>query len=428
MKLLFVADGRSPTALNWIQYFVTQGYTVHLASTFPCAGLAGLASLTRLPAGLEGAWLPRRGADDLPRAAGAPEQETLEKVRGRAPSADGGARRWLRRLLPVGLRTRLRQRLAPLTFPRAAKRLQRLIGEVQPDLVHAMRIPYEGMLAAAALANRRRSPLLVSVWGNDFTLHAPASAWLGAQTRQALGRADALHSDCQRDVRLAQQWGLAVEKPTIVLPGGGGLQMALFHPPSQPPAGPPVVINPRGWRAYVQNAAFFQAMPLVLAQRPEVRFICSAMAEEVLAQNWVRSLGLQAAVELLPPLPRPQMAEQFQRAQIVVSPSTHDGTPNTLLEALACGCYPIAGDIESLREWITPGVNGLLVDPCDPQALAGAILQALDDAAGRARAVEHNLKMVTERAEHGKVMGEAERFYERVISAGGRGGVVRELR
>ena len=37
--------------------------------------------------------------------------------------------------------------------------------------------------------------------------------------------------------------------------------------------------------------------------------------------------------------------------------------PEAILEAMALGCFPIAGDIESVREWITPGVNGILVDP-----------------------------------------------------------------
>ncbi len=54
------------------------------------------------------------------------------------------------------LRTALRQWLGPLTLPGAARQLRLLIDQVQPDLVHAMRIPYEGMLAALAGAEPRR--------------------------------------------------------------------------------------------------------------------------------------------------------------------------------------------------------------------------------------------------------------------------------
>jgi hypothetical protein len=36
------------------------------------------------------------------------------------------------------------------------------------------------------------------------------------------------------------------------------------------------------------------------------------------------------------------MAAAFRRARFRFT-STHDGTPNTLLEAMACGCTPVAG-------------------------------------------------------------------------------------
>jgi glycosyltransferase involved in cell wall biosynthesis len=110
------------------------------------------------------------------------------------------------------------------------------------------------------------------------------------------------------------------------------------------------------------------------------------------------------------------MAELFRHAQISVSITTHDGTPNTLLEALACGCFPIAGDIEALREWIRPEVNGLLVDPSSPSALAEAILNAISQPDLRRQAREQNLEMVKERAEYWKSMQAAEEFYRRLIT------------
>lgn len=412
MKLLFIADGRSPTALNWIRYFVDTGHEVHLASTYPCAPGLNLASLSVIP------------------AAGG-------ELAGESPSSVIGRRSVLRRIVPVWARTWVRQLIGPLTLPRAARRLRALVDDLQPDLIHAMRIPYEGMLAAVGVGvgasrpylstNRSekggsplRPPLIVSVWGNDFTLHAPANPWLGRLTRQTLARADALHTDCQRDQRLAREWGFSAEKPAIVLPGGGGIQLDVFYPPlSHQDKGKGkgdrgcggIIINPRGVRAYVRNDTFFQAIPLVLARLPETKFVCPTMAGEALAERWVSDLGIAGAVELLPRQTRPQMADLFRRAQVVVSPATHDGTPNTLLEAMACGCYPVAGDIESLREWITPGVNGALAVPGDPAAFADAILRALENPALREAAAGHNVKLIAEKAEYGAVMRQAEGFY-----------------
>ena len=128
--------------------------------------------------------------------------------------------------------------------------------------------------------------------------------------------------------------------------------------------------------------------------------------------RWVRELSLDEQVSLLPLQTRAQMATHFQQALVAVSPSTHDGTPNTLLEAMACACFPIAGDIESLREWIVPGVNGLLVDPGDPAALADGILLALDQRELRWRAGQLNQQLIAERATYPVVMSEALSFYE----------------
>ena len=392
MRILFIADGRSPIALNWIAHFVDQGQEVHLVSTFPCEPAMRLASLHCVPVAFS-QMKATRGEG--------------KGIRGRGAGEKG--RGVLLEALGVRMRTVLRQAFGVMTIPQAARRLRPIIAAIQPDFVHAMRIPYEGMLAAQALREFPELPLLVSVWGNDFTLHAAANPWMGSATRRTLARANALHVDCQRDLRLAYRWGYPQGKPAIVLPGNGGVQTELFYP-SEGERSAETVINPRGFRAYVRNDTFFKAVPLVLALRPSVKFICPAMADEPRARRWIDELGIAAAVELLPALPRPQMADLFRQAAVAVSPSTHDGTPNTLLEAMACGCFPIAGDLESLREWINPGVNGLLVDPGDPRALAEAILIALENPELRRGAVSHNFNLIAERAEHAKVMAEVKRF------------------
>jgi len=140
------------------------------------------------------------------------------------------------------------------------------------------------------------------------------------------------------------------------------------------------------------------------------------MAGEALAKKWIATLGIGEQVELLPHQSHEEMAELFRQAQISLSITTHDGTPNTLLEAMACGCFPIAGDIQSLREWITPGINGLLVDPGDPNALAGAILNSINQPELLKQARERNIQLVKERAEYKKVMQAAEEFYAGLIS------------
>jgi glycosyltransferase involved in cell wall biosynthesis len=407
MRLLYIADGRSPIALNWIGYFIQSGHEVHLSSTFPCQPIAGLASLDIIPVAMSG-------------------------IIGQAELRSGGGGRFLRKLMPVKLRTRIRQLLAPSSFPHAVNTLQDVIKHVRPDLIHAMRIPFEGMIASMAVNRIRlvegrgkKPPLLISVWGNDFTLHARSTPGMASKTRQALNTCDALHTDCQRDLILARGLGFTSTKPGIVLPGGGGVKMDIFFPPDEnqrvdtnelsEDKSQVTIINPRGFRAYVRNDTFFKSIPLVLKSYPEVNFVCSGMAGEAQAQKWIEDLGIGGSVNLLPPQSQTDLAELFRRSKISLSITTHDGTPNTLLEAMACGCFPIAGDLESLREWIIPGINGLLVDPVDPNALASAILDAISQPDLISQAKVRNIQLVKERAEYNNTMLTAEAFYRQLI-------------
>ena len=386
MRLLFVADGRSPIALNWLRHWVEQGDEVHLVSTFPCQPDLALAGLYFVPVAFS-------------------SLKTAGTKTGRRASLWGAA--------ALNLRLRIRHWAGPLTLPGAARRLKRILDSVRPEMVHAMRIPYEGMLAALA---EPPMPLLISIWGNDFTLHAPSTPLMRYFTRRAMQQANALHADCQRDLRLATQWGFDSAKASMVLPGNGGVRMDVFHPPTHP-AALPWVINPRGFRNYVRNDTFFKSIPLVLKKVPQARFLCPNMAGETQVQSWIDNLGVADMVELLPAQSQTQMADLFRRCQVLVSPSTHDGTPNTLLEGMACGCYPVAGDLESIREWITPGVNGQLIDPSEPQALAQAIIEALENIHLREAAARHNLALIARQAAYDRCMQRAGEFYAQLVQA-----------
>jgi glycosyltransferase involved in cell wall biosynthesis len=393
MRILFVADGRSPIVNNWIAHFIESGDEVHLASTFQSDPVFELASYKFVPVAFS--------------------QVKKSKSR-RSNHIDPQGFLWSSSL--VNLRTAARRFLSPLTLSSAAGKLKDLITEVEPDLVHAMRIPFEGMLAAKALEDKHDLPLIISVWGNDFTLHAGANPWMRSYSRQAMARVDGLHTDCHRDLNLAYKWGFSEPRPAIVIPGNGGIQVDLFYPPEDTTTLPiETVINPRGIRSYIRNDTFFKAIPQVLAHRPGTRFVCPGMAGEAMAHKWIKELDITDSVDLLPKVSRSEMAVLFREAAVAVSPSIHDGTPNTLLEAMACGCFPVAGDLESVREWIEPGVNGYLVDPSDQSALAEAVISALEQPDLRHKARAHNQLLITERAEYQASMKKALDFYRTLI-------------
>ena len=396
MHILIVADGRSPITQNWINMVNGLGWRVSLVSTFPCEKVAGAELAGVLPVGFSA-------------LGGGQVKITGEK--------GGWKRQAINRYRLLFLS--MRAILAPLLLGRYQKRFTKIVDGLKPDVVHALRLPFEGMLAESTPLS---IPLVVSIWGNDLTFHAHTSPLMAMHTRRTLKRADGLLADASRDVVLARQWGLRESVPTLVVPGNGGLDLEAMRNvlkekvlPFLLPKGRPILVNPRGFRpGSVNQDVFFKSLPLVLEKIPAAFFVCTAMQGQPQAERWVDDLKLGEYVLLLPYLPQEQLWRLYSRAQVYVSLSSHDGTPNTFLEALACGCFPVVGDIASLREWLTNGVNGLLVDPREPRKAADAMIKAVTDESLHLSTLKKNYEMIQKRAEISGIRKEFNAFIKMI--------------
>ncbi len=83
------------------------------------------------------------------------------------------------------------------------------------------------------------------------------------------------------------------------------------------------------------------------------------------------------SVELVGQVSSSECARLISRARAVLLPSTWEETFGLVaVEAMAAGVAPIAAGHGSFTELITPGVDGVLFRPGDPDALAGAVADA----------------------------------------------------
>ncbi|CAD5373917.1 Glycosyltransferase [Rubrivivax sp. A210] len=93
----------------------------------------------------------------------------------------------------------------------------------------------------------------------------------------------------------------------------------------------------------------------------------------------IAQLDLGDQVVLVGKLAREQVIERYARAAVYVQPSRiaadgdRDGIPNVLLEAMAMGVPVVASRVSGIPELVEHGVNGVLVEPDDPVALADAM-------------------------------------------------------
>ena len=113
-------------------------------------------------------------------------------------------------------------------------------------------------------------------------------------------------------------------------------------------------------------------------------------------QDYVHYLGFRNDVKSI-----------FNATDIFVLASYIEGLPRVILEAMSCGKPVVGTDVEGVREAVEHGVTGILVPPRDPENLAKAILNLIEDdrkaksmgAAGRERvkrlfSIESNVSKV----------------------------------
>lgn len=82
--------------------------------------------------------------------------------------------------------------------------------------------------------------------------------------------------------------------------------------------------------------------------------------------------------------------DYLKEATLFVLPSTSEGTPRAIIEAMACGLPIVSTRVGGIPEIIKDGVNGFLVSPRNEEQLVGAIQRVLDDETFRKNASEIN--------------------------------------
>jgi glycosyltransferase involved in cell wall biosynthesis len=124
-------------------------------------------------------------------------------------------------------------------------------------------------------------------------------------------------------------------------------------------------------------------------------------------------------IEILPRLPYDGLMRLMGSARGVIAMTVNDGLPGILVEAMAFGALPLHSDLEPIREWVTDGENGLLVDAQDVDGMVDAIRRLVKDDELVDRAAEMNMKLVEGKLEYGAVRQRAIELYEGVKAVGG---------
>jgi len=108
----------------------------------------------------------------------------------------------------------------------------------------------------------------------------------------------------------------------------------------------------------------------------------------------VKHAGLDEHIRLVGAVPNREAIRYFAAADAYMMPSTEEGFPRVLLEAMAAGCPFVATDVGGVRDILTPAQAWGLVPQADWKAMANKLIQLLSDPTRHAELAQEGMIQV----------------------------------
>ncbi|WP_298343676.1 glycosyltransferase [uncultured Algibacter sp.] len=247
-----------------------------------------------------------------------------------------------------------------------AKTFEKVLLEVKPDVVHSF-VLYVSCAPILKVMNVYADiKWIYSSWGSDLFYFQQNPEYL-KDIKRVLPRVNYLFTDCNRDVELAKKYGFN-GKVLGVFPGGGGYSIDTFEAYIQPLENRNAILvkgyQGRSGRAIPVLKALealseiindFQI--IVLGADDEV---CTFVKQSSLIKS---NLKIYKKSDMLPHI---EVIKLMGQALIYIGNSNSDGMPNTLLEAIIMGAFPIQSNPGGATEDIIKHKkNGLLIQDCE---------------------------------------------------------------
>ena len=193
-------------------------------------------------------------------------------------------------------------------------------------------------------------------------------------------------------------------RATLIPPG---VDTARFHPSGEP----------RGCRVLyvgrVEQSSRWKGLQVLVAALPRLRELLPQVRLEVVGdgddlttlQKQAADLGVADVVDWTGQVDHADLPAHYRRAGVTVLPSLTESESfgMALAEALACGCPVVGSDVGGIPFVVRDGVDGRLVPPGDPVALADALAGVLTDPPevetgrwGWERRIEATLRVIEE--------------------------------
>ncbi len=300
-------------------------------------------------------------------------------------------------------------------------RLRRLLLERQADLVHGFL--FDAQLAARLAGRLARVPLVIdSERNSDYDLR-PVQRLAFRLTR---GCVDLVVANSRAGAAFHRRiHGHAEGQYRVVY---NGVDTERFRPMPREQVRQQLGFTPgdrvagifASFKPQKNHVLFFKAAARVLRDQPALRLLVvgdelagglrNSHDHKLRVSRLVDELGLRDRCLFVGNRQDPERL--YNACDVVVLPSLHEGTPNVLLEALACGIPALATDVGDNAHVLAHENGGLVVPSGDEVRLADALARLLGDAALRARLSSRGRRRILENFSLESLGAEMGRVYE----------------
>ena len=288
----------------------------------------------------------------------------------------------------------------------ALSEFNKAVKDFKPDLINCHFVPNYGLLGVLS----KFHPVAISVWGSDILISAQKSVFHKFKAQRILQSADLVLTDAEMLTKACLGITSKIKKIITVPHGIARKYLNLGRQRVFSGSNKIKIISTRQLEPLYRVEDFIQACGN-LTGRENIEFtIVGEGSLRVQLEKKAFEYGFEPNI-FRGQLPHGTLIKTLLESDIYVSCSQSDSTSVSLLEAMACGCFPVVSDIEGNREWIQDGVNGLLFEVGNTAMLSQKIERACQDFELRRKAVEYNFNLIEQKAVWENNMAEVEKEF-----------------
>lgn len=288
--------------------------------------------------------------------------------------------------------------------------VHRRILRMAPDLLFCHYLTSYGLIGALLKSSL---PLVIWVLGTDILLTPDSSPLYRLTTRYTLARSDLIILWGAHMKQRVQQL-IGGNQRTIVIPVGVDLREFNQDQPLERQE-----LRCISNRYMEENSNIDLILEAVAcARRIQPGIHLTIVGEGPLRpdlERMVDRLALAPCVTFLGQISNEAMPDLLRKHSLYLAATSTDGTSISLLEAMACGTFPIASDIPANKPWIRSGTNGFLVPLARADLFARRILEAFEAPQLISSARRINWEIVSERGDYISNMEKAEQAVEQLL-------------